>query len=60
MKVKIDYYVKHKESGKIICLKHDVLTEDDIIELTMNKAKDTWQDFDDYNYEASIDSISSN
>ena len=57
MKIFIDYYLKNKETDKHCGLRHEVLTEEDIIEYVLMKLEQEWPDFDRYCIEANIDKI---
>ena len=54
MKIEIDYYLWHKESNKIARIRHTELTEEDIINLALEKYKELYSDYEYYNIEASI------
>lgn len=58
MEIKIDYYVRNRETGRVVEIKHSVINDDDILEAATKKYKEDYTDFDYYTVEPRIEKIS--
>jgi len=57
MKIKIDYVVTRKDTGKVINIIHLTLNEDNILEMAQQKAKDIWNIPENEDYVPQIDQV---